>query len=108
MKPINEFDLKTYFIDDCLKNIRGFDEKTERFSLLELTINEDLSLQKVIALKEFENEELALNLIDCAKRKILVSAGKDKSIPNKTKIIIGLYYYPAKGKRASFISKHSL
>lgn len=108
IKPMNEFDLKTYFIDDSLKKIRGFDEKTERFSLFELTINEDLSIQKVLALKEFENEELAMNLIECAKSKILASAGKEKSIPKKTKIIIGLYYYPAKGKRASFISKHSL
>ena len=108
IKPINEFDLKPHFIDDCLKNIRGFDEKTERFSLFELTINEDLSIQKVLALKEFENEELALNLMECVKSRILVSAGKDKAIPNKSKIIIGLYYYPANGKRASFISKYSL
>ena len=76
--------------------------------MFELTINEDLSIQKVLALKEFENEELALNLMECVKSKILVSAGKDKVIPNKTKIIIGLYYYPLKGKRASFISKYSL
>ncbi|WP_298475383.1 hypothetical protein [uncultured Maribacter sp.] len=108
IRSINEFDLKTYFMNDCLKNIKGFAEKTERFSLFELTINEDLSIQKVVALKEFENEKLALNLMECVKSKIFISAGKTKAIPNKSKIIIGLYYYPAKGKKSSFISKHSL
>jgi len=108
IKPINEFNLRVYFIDDCVKNIRGYEEKSERLTLYELTINKDLSVENVIVLKELDNHDLALKILDCAKNKILVQRlEKDKSIPIETKIIVGLYYYPAIGKRASFISYHS-
>ncbi len=109
IEPSNAFDLRIYFVDDCLKLIRGFEEKTERFSLYELTINSDLSIEKVLALKEFENEKLNLSLANCIKNGITVyKNANEKSIPKKTKIVIGLRYYPAKGKRESFVSKRTL
>lgn len=109
IEPTNTFDLRIYFIDDCLKQIRGFEEKTERFSLYELTINMDLSIGKVRALKEFENKKLKSSLANCVKNGITVyKNANEKSIPEKTKIVIGLYYYPAKGKRESFIGRRTL
>lgn len=109
IKPINEFDLRIYFTDDCLKQVRGFEEESERFSLYELTINKDLSIAKVLALKEFNNEKLKLNLSKCFENGVTVYKNADEtSISNKTKIVIGLYYYPAKGKRESFIAKRAL
>jgi len=105
----NEFRLRTSYSNGCLKNFKGFEVKTDRFALYELTIESDLSISKAKTLKEFDNDKLKTDLLNCVRESIKVSAPKKVTeISNKTKIIIGLYYYAAERGNESFIGQYDL
>ncbi|MGG8495285.1 hypothetical protein ACQY1Q_02610 [Tenacibaculum sp. TC6] len=109
IQPSNEFGLRASFSDGCLKNFKGIEVKNNRFALYELTIENDLSISEVKAIKEFDTESLKLDLLNCVKESVEVYARKKEiEIPNKTRIIIGLYYYPAERSNLSFIGQFDL
>ncbi|MEL6916605.1 MAG: hypothetical protein AAFO99_02630 [Bacteroidota bacterium] len=109
IEPSNKFNLKTYFIDDCLKKLRGVVVKGERFALYELTVKTNLAIEKVETLKGFNHPELNLNLVACIKNGAIIHrTQEEKTIPRKTKILLGLYYYPSKREYESFISNNAL
>lgn len=105
----NEFELITSFSNGCLKNFKGYEVETDRFALYELTIEIDLSIIEVKALKEFDNDNLKSDLLNCVKESVKVyTRKKETEISNNTKIIIGLYYYASERGNESFIGLFDL
>jgi hypothetical protein len=100
----NEFGLRTSFSNGCLKGFKGYEVKTDRFTLYELTVESDLSISEVQSLKEFDNKNLKVDLLNCVRESIKIyTRKKEPEILNKTKIIIGLYYYASERGNESFI-----
>lgn len=109
LQTSNEFGLRTSFSNGCLKEFKGYEVKTDRFALYELTVESDLSISEVKALKEFDNENLKNDLLNCVKESVKVyTRNKETDISNKTKIIIGLYYYASEKGNESFIGQFDL
>ncbi|WP_343797747.1 hypothetical protein [Gaetbulibacter jejuensis] len=109
LQTSNEFGLRTSFSNGCLKEFKGYEVKTDRFALYELTVESDLSISEVKALKEFDNENLKNDLLNCVKESVKIyTRKKETDISNKTKIIIGLYYYASERGNESFIGQFDL
>lgn len=109
IEPKNEFELGFLIEPGSLKKFNNIAVKGDRFALYELTINKDLSIKTVKALKEFDNEKLKADLLQSVFENIKIYHPKsEKEIKNETKIIIGLHYYEADKKYESFISQHAL
>lgn len=108
IQPTNEFNLTIYFVSDCLKELKGFSVENEPFALYELVINKDLKLEKIKILREFDSQALSAELIQCiTEGTTILSSNNETELSNKTKLVLGLYFYPAKGKRKSFIAKYA-
>lgn len=99
----NKFRLKTNDYVICTDELDGIKEKN-RFAIYELDVNKDLTVEDVRIIRGFRNEELSKKLAECLKANIIVFKGKDKTIPEKTKINIMYFYYPAKDERKSYFS----
>lgn len=82
---------------------RGFDNHN-RFAVYELDINKDLSIDKITALREFDNPKLAQLLSEYLRKNARVNNTYRKGIPTKTKLVAVFYYYTTEGKAASFLS----
>ena len=105
----NEFGLRTSFSNGCLKDFKGYEVKSDRFALYELTVESDLSISEAKSLKEFDNENLKADLLNCVRESIKVyTRKKEPEISNKTKIIIGLYFYASERGNESFIGQFDL
>lgn len=104
----NEFGLRTSFASECLEDFKGYEVKMERFALYELTVEKDLSISEVKPLKEFDNENLKADLLNCVKSIKVFTRKKEPEIPNKTKMIVPLYYYAAERGHESFIGRYDL
>lgn len=106
---INEYKLRSSFSNSCLREFKGIEIKGERFALYELMVEDDLSISNVKALKEFDNMEIKSNLLQCIVESVKVHRrNKETNILKRTKIIIGLYYYPAQRGNESFIGQFDL
>ena len=104
IRPQNTYNLYTSFAEKSLDKFKGYDIKNEKNSFYELTVNKDLSVKNVKILKEFDNKNLSKELIEFIKKNIHVGRiGKLNEIPNKTKIILGLYFHPPVKERKSVI-----
>tara|TARA_R110002049_G_scaffold133950_1_gene293354 strand:- start:7041 stop:7820 length:780 start_codon:yes stop_codon:yes gene_type:complete len=109
IQTLNEFGLRTSFSSGCLKNFKGYEVKTDRFALYELTVESDLSISEIKALKEFDNDNLKTDLLNCVRESVKVyTRKKETEILNRTKIIIGLYYYASERGNESFIGQFDL
>lgn len=102
--PNNLYDLKARFKANCFKNNVDYDSKNRNFAIYNLTVNEDLSIQKIQILKSF-NDQLIPETTSCLEKNIVIyDHKKSTSIPSKTNIILVLYYYPAEKANKSFLT----
>jgi len=109
IEPQNEFELHTSFSLESIKKFKGYEVNNEKFAIYELTIDKDLSVLDVKELKTFDNEKLKVELLDFIEKNISVGRkGKLNEIPEQTKIILGLYYYPPEKENLSFIGTFAL
>ncbi len=109
IQTLNKFGLRTSFFNDCLKSFKGNEVKTDRFALYELTVENDLSISEVKALKEFDNDNLKTDLLNCVRESVKIyTRKKETEISNRTKIIIALYYYASERGNESFIGRFNL
>lgn len=104
IEPINPYDLYTSFKEESLEKLKGYEIENGNNAFYEITVNEDLSLKNIRILKEFDNEQLSTELIDFINKNIYIGRiGKLKTIPEETRIILGLHYYSANNERKSLI-----
>jgi hypothetical protein len=109
IRPQNEFGLHSSFSLESMKKLKGYDVNKERFALYELTVDKDLSVLNVKELKAFDNEKLAEELLEFIRENISIGRkGKLNEIPERTKIVLGLYYYPSENKNLSFVGTFAL
>ncbi|WP_160113999.1 MULTISPECIES: hypothetical protein [Aquimarina] len=105
----NEYNLKVGVSSECLKQFRGVQIKNDRFALYEVTINKDLSIEKVHSIKNFDNLEIQEQLMKCLEDNVKVYNYRSiLKIPKKTKIILPLYFYPPEKSHPGFISNFDL
>lgn len=110
IEPVNEYALGTGISNKCLADFRGINIGPGRFALFELTIRPDLTIKKVRALKKFDNRSIKKDLNDCIKHGAEVYGLKERlsSIPETTKLLMGLYYYPPEQGNHGFIGEFAL
>ncbi|NQX80483.1 MAG: hypothetical protein HRT66_00600 [Flavobacteriaceae bacterium] len=97
------------FLRSGLDEFKGVEVVKERFALYELVINKDLDIIKVIPLKEFDNEKLHDDLLNCIKKEMKIrKIREDNYIKDEFKITISLFYYQSDEKYQSFISIYFL
>ncbi len=103
----NKYGLKTYFLNDCIRDIRGYQIESRPFAFYELEIDTSLAVTNIKALKQFGVNELDSKVLNCVKNDLVLQARKnEKSIPKPTKIILGLFYYEGNDRYKSFISQN--
>jgi hypothetical protein len=91
----DELGLRPYFSKGCLKDFNGIEVETHRFSLYELTIDNELNVLMVEPIKEFDNEDLHEDLLTCVNKSVKIYQKDDQiEIPENTKITVGLFYTP--------------
>lgn len=104
IKPVNEYNLFTGFSNVSIKEFDGIKLKNDNFSVYELTVNIDLSINKIKVLKEFNNPSLQADLLNCIKESLKIHKFDKKSeLIDKTKLIVVLYYHPEGKTNQSFI-----
>lgn len=104
--PHNEFRLRNSFSNSCLKAFKGIETNNDEFALYELTVKRDLTIKKVRTIKDFGAEKLNLGLLECIEEDLVIyNRNKENGIKHKTKIIIGLHYYPPEKEHKSFIGR---
>ncbi|MGB1211182.1 MAG: hypothetical protein ACPG41_07140 [Lacinutrix venerupis] len=104
INPVNEYNLFTGFSNVSIKEFDGIELKNDKFSIHELTVNIDLSIDKIKVLKEFNNPSLQSDLLNCIKESLKIHKFDKKSeLIDKTKLIVVLYYYPEGKTHKSFI-----
>jgi hypothetical protein len=91
----DELGLRPYFSKECLKDFNGIEVKTHRFSLYEITIDDELNILMVEPIKEFDNEDLHEDLLTCVNKSVKIYQKDDQiEISENTKITVGLFYTP--------------
>lgn len=100
----NEYDLALTSIEQKDEHFRGYTVLKDRFAVFQITIEKNLSISKVKALKEFDNKALSDSLLSYLQINKKVNSRKVSGIKKRTKLIIIYYYYDADEKNKSFIS----
>lgn len=103
----NKFELIPIDYRLCLDGIKGFNEK-ERFSVYELNVNRNLSIENIRILKRFKNKDLSKKLTDCLRENIKITARNVDLITEKATIIMIFFYYSAENEKPSFVSRYDL
>ena len=107
INPINEFNLRTSFSTNCLKNFKGLKVNGKPFALYELTIEKDFTVSDVVVIKGFNNSTLTQDLQDYISSSLKVSKKrKNIEINKKTKLMIALFHYKSNKNYQSFISEY--
>jgi hypothetical protein len=100
--------LVTRFSSSCFSDLRGFELKEPSFSVFKLTVEEDLTISSIDAVKKFNSNELSSKLFTCVKEGIKVNNSRTKQIPAVTQVLIIFFYYPSEGENESFVSWQNL
>lgn len=103
ISTVNEFELTTNDYSICHDGLEGF-RTSNRFAVYELNVNQDLTIDKIRVLQEFDNKELSKKLTNCLQNNVKIYVKSMKTIPEKTRLIVMYFYYPAEGKDQSFIT----
>ncbi|MBK7245345.1 MAG: hypothetical protein IPH98_16095 [Saprospiraceae bacterium] len=107
IQSTNPYDLEISYCQNCWKALKGFNNQN-KFAVYEATINSDLSINKLIPLKEFSNHKLKTKLFDCIKNNLVIYNNNNTILPIQSKLILVYYFYPADKKYPSFISIYDL
>lgn len=104
VKPDNSHNLRVRFKGNCFKNNVDYSDDKRNYALFKIVINESLTVEKAIVLKSFE-DKLIQTTEACVRDNLVVyNHKKITQIPDKTELIIALYYYPAEKENTSFLS----
>lgn len=103
----NKFKLIPIDYGLCFDGIKGLNEK-ERFSVYELNVNRNLSIENIRILKRFNNKDLSKKLTDCLRENIKITSRNVDLIPEKAKLIMVFFYYSAENEKPSFVSRSDL
>ena len=104
--PKNEYFLRSYMSNICFNNFTGSEVYKEQFAIYEFTINKDLTIKTVKAVKGFENIECESDLLECLKIGVKVNNNRRPNLISETRIMIALYMYPPKNGYKSFIGAY--
>jgi len=107
IQSTNPYNLEISYCQNCWNVFKGFNIKN-KFAIYEATINRDLSINKIIPLKEFNNQELKTKMFDCIKNNLVIYRNNNAILPIQSKLILIYYFYPADKKYPSFISIYDL
>lgn len=107
IEPENEFGVRVRFPAECLENLKGRKSNT-RFALYRVRVNPDLSVDRVSAVKKFDNPKITQALRRCFKKglEVLPANRKEgKKIPRKTEVFMILYQVPSEEGEDAFVSR---
>ena len=102
----NEFDLR---LNRQLRGLfEGYEGEVRSNAVFQLTVEKNLSISKIKALKEFDNQQLSKELLKYLKGSIKISSKNNSGINKRTQLIVVYYFYPAEKEYRSFISERDL
>jgi hypothetical protein len=106
----NEFDLRLnrQLRDSITDLFKGYEGEVRSNAVFQLTVEKNLSISKIEALKEFDNQQLSKELLKYLKRNIKISSQNNSGINKRTQLIVVYYFYPAEKEYRSFISERDL
>lgn len=104
----NDYELSTYFKQPCLRNIDKTKIKKNSYAIYQLNINKELNISAITTLKKFETAadypHLNGKVLSCINDQLRVSTGeKEKFIPQKTRLTLGLFLNTEVDYRGSYI-----
>jgi hypothetical protein len=93
-------------ISDDLIQFKGI-ELNKNYGLYEITFNTDLTIKTVSEISGFENQidQKLLEIVKKSKWSSFDNGINDK-VPQNSKLIIGIYFYPKEKKYSSFLSPY--
>ncbi|WP_298248345.1 hypothetical protein [uncultured Christiangramia sp.] len=89
---------------DCLNSIKGYEAKVAEFAVYEVSINKDLTVEKIKQIKKFSNSQLNSQVDNCIKNINFRKRNERENLKEKTKKIIPIFYYEKEQDNPSFIS----
>ncbi|KAB8153467.1 hypothetical protein EZY14_009545 [Kordia sp. TARA_039_SRF] len=91
-----------------LKQFNGI-ELEKSFGIYEITFTANLNIKKVREISGFENS-IDQNLIEIIKKTewTSFSKGVKNNVPESSKLLIGIYFYPKEKEKSSFLSHYYL
>ena len=90
------------------ENFKGYSVKGDRFAVYQITVEKDLSISNVKAIKEFDNRELSKKLGQSIREVEKVKSNLATQINEPTQMFFVFYYYPSESTYQSFISRLDL
>jgi hypothetical protein len=107
LHPKNVYQINSRFNENTMQKFRGIDPPKERFAIYKIWINQNLTVKKIKAIKEFSNKHLSEALLTYITDNIkLTQIDRLAKIPKETEICIALFFYPAEDGYPSFISEY--
>lgn len=90
-----------------MQQFRGIDPPKERFAIYKIWVNQNVTVKKIKAIKEFSNKHLSEALLTYITDNIMLTQiDQLAKIPKKTEICIALFFYSAEDGFPSFISEY--
>ena len=105
ISDLNKYDLHLKYNDRLHDLFKGYEGESQKNAVYQLTVEKDLSISKVKALKEFDNQKLSKALLAYLKEKAKVNTRNISAIKKRTQLILVYYFYPAEKEYQSFISE---
>jgi hypothetical protein len=102
---LNEYDLRLKYNDRLHDLFKGYEGEGQKNAVYQLTVEKDLSISKIKALKEFDNQKLSKALLAYLKEKTKLNTRNISAIKKRTQLIVVYYFYPAEKEYQSFISE---
>ena len=104
----NEYNLQLKSIVPLGDLFKGYEGENIKNAVYQLTIEKNLFISKIKAIKEFDNQKLSNALLQYLKENKKVDTRKFSGIKKRTQLIVVYYFYPAEGDYRSFISEFDL
>ena len=95
LKIENKFDISTFLEKEFLK-FKNYELIKNQNAFYQISISKNLDILNIKPLKEFDNKKFSKKILKVLKKNLKIDKTNQNSISEETKIVIGLYYYPAK------------
>jgi len=103
----NEYNLYLKYNERLHDLFKGYEDESQKNAVYQLTVEKDLSISKIKALKEFDNQKLSKALLAYLREKAKVNTRNISAIKKRTQLILVYYFYPAEKEYQSFISEYN-
>lgn len=100
----NEYHLELRSIEPNKDHFKGFQGTKDDFAVYEITVEKNLALTEIKALKAFGNKDLSDSLWNYLQSNKNIDTRKITEIKKRTKLIVVFYFYPSDKTYESFIS----